>query len=98
MNTQDKTTNYKTYEEELLSLRNTIETLPKETHLEIFKILRINDVEFSENKNGIFVNLSFVMPNVINKIKKYLTYVSKQENMINEIETQKHTVEEQYFT
>lgn len=91
-------TETKTYEEELLSLRNTIESLPKETHLEIFKILRMNDVEFSENKNGVFINLSFVMPNVIKQIKKHLTYINNQENMINEIETQKHTVEEQYFT
>lgn len=82
----------------LVQLRNSIETLSKEAHIEIFKIIKQENVEFSENKNGIFVNLSLVKDDIIQKLNNHMSYVSAQESIINEIETIKHNVEEEYFT
>jgi uncharacterized membrane-anchored protein len=84
--------------EELMQMRNSIEMLSKESQLEIFKIFKENGVEFSENKNGVFINLSLITPDVLNKIKEHMIYISKQENIINEFENKKHDVEEEYFT
>lgn len=82
----------------LLHLRNSIETLSKESQLEIFKILKDNNVDFSENKNGVFFNLSLINKNVIDKVQTHLRYIIKQEKIINDMEHKKHNVEEEYFT
>lgn len=84
--------------ENLLQLRNSIEMLSKESQLEIFKIFKENNVEFSENKNGIFINMSLINPDIISKIKNHMIYINKQENIINEFENKKYNVEEEYFT
>jgi hypothetical protein len=84
--------------EGLLQMRNSIEMLPKESQLEIFKICKENNVEFSENKNGVFINISLITPDVLSKIKSHMEYINKQENIINQLENKKHDVEEEYFT
>jgi uncharacterized membrane-anchored protein len=84
--------------EDLLQMRNSIEMLSKESQLEIFKIFKENDVEFSENKNGVFINMSLITPDVLTKIKSHMVYINKQETIINEFENKKHDVEEEYFT
>lgn len=83
--------------EHLLQLRNSIELLSKESQVEIFKIFKDNNVEFSENKNGVFINLSLVNKNVIDKLKNHMIYINKQEKIINDFESKKHNVEEEYF-
>ena len=84
--------------DKLLQLRNSIESLSKESQLEIFKILRDNKVEFSENKNGVFFNLSLVDKNIIEQVQTHMKYINKQEKIINDMENKKHNVEEEYFT
>lgn len=84
--------------EHLLQLRNSIELLSKESQIEIFKIFKDNNIEFSENKNGVFINLSLVNKNVIDKLKNHMIYINKQEKIINDFESKKHNVEEEYFT
>lgn len=83
--------------EHLLQLRNSIELLSKESQIEIFKIFKENNIEFSENKNGVFINLSLVNKNVIDKLKNHMIYINKQEKIINDFESKKHNVEEEYF-
>lgn len=82
----------------LLNLRDSIEKLSKDVHIEIFKLLKKENVEFSENKNGVFINLSILDDKIINKLDSYLNYVITQENMINQIESEKNNVVKEYFT
>jgi hypothetical protein len=65
--------------------------------VEILRILQTNRITFSENKNGVFVNLTYVNPDVIDKINEYIIYVYKQESQLNEIEEQKIVLSNQYF-
>ena len=48
--------------DELITLRENIQNLSKFHQLEVFRILKKNNVEYTENRNGIFVNM--------NKIKR----------------------------
>lgn len=81
----------------LIHLRNKIEELKKESHIEIFKIFKKHNVDYSENKNGIFINLSTSNENVVRDVQEYLQYISKQEKIIDEIEDKKHSIEQSYF-
>jgi hypothetical protein len=82
----------------LKSLRDKIELLTIFNQTEIFRIMFTNKVTFSENKNGIFINLTYVDANVIEKISEYIVYVSKQESHLNEVEDKKTFLSNQYFT
>ena len=82
----------------LKSLRDKIELLTFFNQTEIFRIMFTNKVTFSENKNGVFINLTYVNADVIEKISEYLVYVSKQESHLNEVEDKKTLLSNQYFT
>ena len=78
-------------------LRDKIETLTVFHQTEILRILQMNKVTFSENKNGVFVNLTYVNEDVIKKINDYIMYVDKQELQLNEVEEKKIVLSNQYF-
>lgn len=82
----------------LKSLRDKIELLTIFNQTEIFRIMFTNKVTFSENKNGVFINLTYVNADVIEKISEYIVYVSKQESHLNEVEDKKTLLSNQYFT
>jgi hypothetical protein len=78
-------------------LRDKIELLTVFHQIEILRILHTNKVTFSENKNGVFVNLTYVNPDIIDIISDYIVYVHKQESQLNEIEEKKIVLSNQYF-
>ena len=78
-------------------LRDNIEKLDKLHHIHIFKLIKENNVEYTENTNGIFVNLSHVSKKVIDKISKYISYVSLQELELNDIETKKSEYKKEFY-
>ena len=58
-----------------------------EEHKEILKIiLKKKDIKYSENKNGIFIYMEQLNNDIINNIEKYVNYVLKKEEDINNIE------------
>ena len=82
---------------ELMKLCKTIESLEKIHHIEIAKILKINNVYLNENNNGIFVNLNKITTNVHKQIYNYIEFVKKQESDINKDEKLKKNLETIYF-
>jgi len=83
--------------EEIHMLRDEIEKLEKENHLEILKILKKHNVQFSENKNGSFINLNFVDKTILTELREYIIYLKNQEDFINEVEKKKKDYEEEFF-
>ena len=64
----------------LMQLKNDIEKLPKEKHIEILNILyKKNDVNISENNNGTFINLCTIDEKTIQELKTYILYLQEQE-------------------
>tara|TARA_B100001063_G_C16768382_1_gene560031 strand:+ start:1499 stop:1798 length:300 start_codon:yes stop_codon:yes gene_type:complete len=78
-------------------LRDNIEKLDKLHHIHIFKLVIENKVEYTENTNGIFINLSHVSKKVVDKISKYISYVSLQELELNDIETKKSEYKKEFY-
>ena len=74
---------------ELENIKNKIESMHKQHHIEILKILKkCNSIKLNENKSGIFVNLSFLPIHTLNEIQKYIDYINVQETSISHLETQ----------
>ncbi len=79
-------------------LKDKIESLPKLYHIEIGKMLNNYKIHLNENQNGIFVNLSTLSPDMIDKLNEYVKYIELQEKILNIDETEKEELKDTYFT
>ena len=77
----------------LEKLKQDIECLSKAKHIELLRILKENNIEYSENKNGIFFNLSELSPLVIKKIYDFTNYLNQQEELLHSIEKKREECE-----
>jgi len=81
----------------LILLKNQIENIDKIHHIKILNILKNNNIKFSENRNGIFVNMTSFNSETIENIKKLLSYIKTQEKRLIDVETIKQELSKDYF-
>jgi len=79
---------------DLESIKLKVEMMNKVNQIQILKILKDNNITITENKNGIFVNLSGLDDNVINKINDYINHYETQEIDFNKQENIKDQFKE----
>ena len=78
----------------LIQLKNEIEKLPKEKHVEILNLLyKKTNINISENSNGVFINLSTLDDNIIEELKTYIYYLKDQEKKFAKDEIFKLNIE-----
>jgi len=82
---------------DLTKIKNRIERMNELQQKEVFKIFLNNNVEYNENNNGIFINLTNINKNIIKELKKYIDYVDKQNTFLSEQENQKQHYLKNYF-
>lgn len=70
-------------------LKNEIESLNKYHQIEILKIFSKHLCKLNENKNGIFINMTFLPCEVIEELDKYLDFIKDQSSTIQTMEHQK---------
>ena len=81
----------------LVVLKEQIENLDAFHHNKILKVLIKNNIKYSENRNGIFVNMNSFDENTVNEIKNTLLYITKQEKSLQDIENIKEEINKDYF-
>lgn len=74
--TQTNTLSNEEYEERKTVLED-LKRLVKSEQEHIFRILKENSEEFSENSNGIFFDISLIKPVTLSNIKAYLVFCTK---------------------
>ena len=84
--------------QELENIKTKIESLSKNNQIEILKIMKKNNkVIINENKNGVFINLSFLPEDVLEDLREYLHFIHDQEDALMTLETQKNQFKHDYF-
>ena len=84
--------------EELNSIREKIESMPKFNQIEVVRILsKYNKITLNENKYGVLVNMTDFEDEVVEKLKSYISYVNTQESNLNVVEVQKENFKNIYF-
>jgi hypothetical protein len=79
-------------------IKDRIESMTPNYHIELARILiHDNKIEFDENQNGIFINLTQLSPTILTTIEKFIDYVHVQESYINVDETEKNGLKNIYF-
>ena len=74
---------------DLSNLRDTIEAMNKNNQIGALRIFTKHGIKINENKYGIHINLSELSDTVIDNLVKYIEYIQKQEETINDGEKQK---------
>jgi hypothetical protein len=90
--------NYKINIEELKKINNIVNKLNPIHHKKIFGIIKDHNIKFSENRNGVFINLNNLSSNILIKIKKYIEYVKIQEKNFSNFENIKNEFKKDFFT
>lgn len=73
----------------LQNLKNTIEGLNQTYHKQLFNIFHKNNINYSENRNGVFINISNLSEEVTKELEKHIEYIKKQEKRLLDIENKK---------
>jgi len=81
-----------------MQLREKIEGLSKFHQLEILRIMTEKNIKYTENRNGVFVNMKDLDEKIIARLEEHLEYVTKQEQNLVTIEKQKEEYKQSFFT
>lgn len=82
---------------DLKNIKTTIEKMNKTNQLYILKIFYENKCNYTENSNGVFINLIYVKPEILKKINNYINYISLQETNLNKVENIKKEIKKEYI-
>lgn len=80
-----------------MQTKEKIESLHRPYQIQILRILKKHNIDFNENRNGVFFNLAKLDEETLSDIDKYLAYVDQQINFLSEHEKQKDLYKENYF-
>ena len=84
---------------ELNYIRDSIENMNKFNQIEVLRILNnYKDVTINENKYGIHINLSDLKKDLLDELNVYIKYVNTQEVTLHQVEKEKETYKNTYFT
>ena len=88
----EKKQDYKNDGEELDKIRkfiiNKCKTLKEYEHIEIFNIIKKGGIKYTENKNGIFINLNKLPIELLLDLNNHVTYYVNNKDLFN-METNK---------
>ena len=84
---------------ELNYIRDAVENMNKFNQIEVLRILNNHkDVTINENKYGIHINLSDLKKDLLDELNVYIKYVNTQEVALHQVEKEKETYKNTYFT
>jgi hypothetical protein len=82
---------------ELLNIRDDVEKMEKIHQVNILKIFKKYNIDFTENSNGIFVNMTILNEDILKEINSYISYVKLQQTQLNKIEQDKERYKKEFY-
>jgi hypothetical protein len=68
------------------NLINDIKNLSKNEHIQIFHIIKNANVKYTENNNGIFINLNNIKDDLLYKLIDFIKYTKFNNNELEKID------------
>tara|TARA_Y100000992_G_C21270005_1_gene496147 strand:- start:2020 stop:2343 length:324 start_codon:yes stop_codon:yes gene_type:complete len=81
-------------------IRQQVELMSKHNQVEVLRILNSSsdNVTLNENSYGVFINLSDLSDDLLDKLNDYIEYWKKQEHNLKNIEKKKQAYKTIYFS
>tara|TARA_Y100000389_G_scaffold204404_1_gene256749 strand:- start:2802 stop:3101 length:300 start_codon:yes stop_codon:yes gene_type:complete len=83
---------------ELIAIKEKIESMPEQYHKDFLKIFHDNDENFNENAYGIHIIMNPIKKNTLKKLKEKIKYIEIQINDLKKIEKIKENLQSSYFS
>ena len=81
----------------LKNLRDIIENLDTIHQLHILKILKDNKMKYTENGNGIFINMNLLNEITLKHIRNFIKYVKLQQTQLESVEDIKAKYQKEFY-
>ena len=81
----------------LEKIRNKIEKMEQTYQIDILDIMKKNKVYYTENNNGIFINMNNLTKKVLKEISEYIDYFDKQKIQLDVVEDIKKEYKNKFF-
>ena len=82
----------------LIEIKNIIESLPHYQQLLLIEHIMKHKIKFTENKNGIFLDISILDDQQVKIIESFITKIKNEEEKFNAVEIQKEELKKQLDT
>ena len=82
---------------DLFKIRDEVEKIEKIHQVNILKIFKKYNIEFTENSNGIFINMTILNDDILEELNSYISYVNLQQKQLNKIEQDKERYKKQFY-
>jgi len=83
--------------EELKKIRDMIQALDSIHQLQILKILKENNIKYTENNNGIFINMTLLDKTTLKQIRNFIKYVNLQQKQLESVEDIKAKYQKEFY-
>ncbi len=78
-------------------LRDEIEKMDSIHQIHIFKILKENQIDFTENSNGDFINMTLLDDSTLKQINNFIKYVNLQQKQLESVEDIKAQYQKEFY-
>ena len=75
-NTNTDSNQSRVSDKQLRELKDVIGQLEEFQKVEIYKIIKNNDIKYTNNKNGVFINMKLISSKCIEEINNYLKFIN----------------------
>ena len=75
-NTNTDSNQSRVSDKQLKDLKDIIGQLEEFQKVEIYKIIKNNEIKYTNNKNGVFINMKLITPTCIEEINNYLKFIN----------------------
>tara|TARA_X000000368_G_scaffold397297_1_gene366307 strand:- start:196 stop:477 length:282 start_codon:yes stop_codon:yes gene_type:complete len=79
----------------LNDIKNVIESLPHYQQLLLIEHIMQHNIKFTENKNGIFLDISMLDDHQVKIIESFISKIKNEEEKFNAVEIQKEELKKQ---
>ena len=79
------------------TLRDAIEAMEQIHQVQILGICNKYQVKYTENANGIFINMTLLSEAVLKNIYEYMNYVNLQQTQLDNVEATKKKYKEEFY-
>lgn len=82
---------------DLTALRDKIEGMDHIHQVGILEIVRKGKIDYTENSNGVFINMTILSEHIIYEIKDYIKYIKLQQEQLDETEQDKEHLKNEFY-
>ena len=68
------------------TIREAVEQMSELEHHQVFHLIRQDTSKYTENHNGVFVNLAYMPPSTLNKLQRFVQYWCDRRSQMAESE------------